>query len=134
MLKKELSMSNTKISLIPIAFSFTSFACADPIIGDWNGTSVCQDGNDCFDLPVEEDGYTVTLNLSVDEDLSGTLSQIETYGDESDIDSENLSVENEGGNSYKITLEETSDTMNCTLAGKNLDCEFPTMSLSFAKQ
>ena len=127
-------MPKTKIPLIPLAFSLTAAACGEPIIGDWNGTSICQDGDDCFDLPFEEDGYTITLTLSVDEDLSGTLSQLETYGDESNTDSENLSVENEGGNSYKITFEGDPETMTCTLDGKNLDCAYPTMSMRFTKQ
>ena len=127
-------MSATKIPLIPLAFSLTAAACADPIIGDWNGTNICQDGNDCFDLPFEGDGYTVALTLSVDEDLSGTFSTIETYGDESDTDSERFSAENEGGNSYKITFEGDPDLMTCTLDGKSLDCEYPAMSVSFTKQ
>ena len=95
-------MSNAKIPLIPLAFSFTTGACADPIIGDWDGTSICQDGDDCLDLPLEEDGYTISLTLSVDEDLSGTLSQLETYGDESNTDSENLSVGRRGSCNHVI--------------------------------
>ena len=126
-------MSNTKIPLVPLAFSLTTTACVDPIIGDWDCTRFCQ-GEACLDMPYENYGYTTSFLLQVVEDLSGTFTQRLGYAEDVDSDSTSINVEPEGGNQYKINFEADSTTLDCELDAGELECTYSEILFAFEKQ
>ena len=126
-------MSHNKIPLIPLAFSLTSVACTDPIIGDWDLTEMCQD-SDCVQLPLEMYGYTSTVSMTIESDLSGTITQSVTYADEVDSNEDAITVTNEGGKSYKITSGGEEDALSCSLDATELECSLDGTTWTFEKQ
>ena len=94
---------------------------------------MCQD-DDCLDLPFEYGEYVTAITLSVNDDLSGSITQVVTYGEVVETDSENVSVVNEGENNYKIAVGDDSDSLNCTLDRSELNCSYTDASWEFKKQ
>ena len=127
------NMSIQKIPLVPLSFSLTTMACADPIIGDWDATTFCQ-GEYCIDLPYESGGYMTSFSLRVDEDLSGSLTQRLGYTDDVESNSAAITVDAEGENQYKINIEEDAISLDCALDTRTLDCTYGTISWAFVKQ
>ncbi|MAA80097.1 MAG: hypothetical protein CL916_12650 [Deltaproteobacteria bacterium] len=111
----------------------TMTGCADPIVGTWTGTSIEADG-ETITIPYSYEGVDLieSLDLTVDADLTGSMSQV-GYGGEYTV---NLEATNNGGGSYTITPtdeEDAEDPLNCTLTGSELACTDGDTTLNFSK-
>ena len=144
-----------KYTITAVALSTGLTACADPIIGEWDGKTATStaDGNSTVSLPYEscyevydynsESGEetateycnTMEFSLSIDADLTGTMQMAVPTGSVSPT----LAIVKSGNNAYKITatVEDESLDLNCTLSdAQNLNCVFPLFEfhVDFEKQ
>ena len=106
----------------------TATACADPIIGTWNLNEVCfsEDGNQqCQTFPIEEYGSSSSLEMIIEDDLTGEIKQIST-GEYNQTYTFPLTVEKEANRNYKITIRE-SEASNTEMV--NFDCSLEPESL-----
>ncbi|MEC7985469.1 MAG: hypothetical protein VX278_09910 [Myxococcota bacterium] len=111
----------------------TLTACADPIVGEWNGESISV-GGESQDIPYEYNGLEVlsSLTMTVESDLTGKWSQEGYYAFNFDIN-----ATNDGGGKYTIAIDATDgeETIVCTLSGSSLDCtdEDDGFTVNFSK-
>ena len=121
----------------------TTAACADPIIGDWNLNEVCMSGNGeeyCDSFPqTYESGGSVSLLMTIEDDLSGEMKQVIT-GEDAATYSFPLTTEKEANKQYSITVD-TPDSpllLDCSMVSESLNCTMGvngfTTNYQFTKQ
>lgn len=138
-------------ALSALGLSVTA-ACADPIIGTWDATSVSSNGH-TVTLPYTyiytDTGsgasytYTQSIQLTVGKDLTGTFTQ--TYTTQTDTAAPNtktyqygLTATKTDKAAYDISIPGDSMDLACTLAKKVLTCDNNSnnvpLTYVFAKQ
>ena len=108
----------------------TATACADPIIGTWSLNEVCFSGDgseQCQTFPIEEYGSSSSLEMIIEEDLTGEIKHIST-GEYNQTYTFPLTVEKEANRQYTITIRESESSntemvnFDCSLEPKSLRC------------
>ena len=120
-------MKSYKIAAVSL--STTMVACADPIIGDWDGKTITQEDTR-MDLPYElcseyegeeTDCYTIDLFMSFDEDKIGVL-DLTTSGME--LEGNMLPLESSQGYKYAVSILGNEINLSCEITNGILECDF----------
>ena len=126
-------MSNYKIpSISSVAITLTSIGCVDPIVGDWSLSEVCIE-EECYPLSGNIGYYTVEGNMTVEEDLDGTMTVSETYNGETETVSYPVDINpiTDAG-LYTMKINENR-TMTCTLTDLLVCDDGEDLTYSFTK-
>ena len=102
----------------------TSIGCADPIIGEWNANEVC-DGGTCYALPSNQDGIKYSVNMSINEDLTGSMSSTMIEDTKTEIETVNINVSIEDETRYELSRindDGTIDKIMCEMKNEELEC------------
>ena len=115
-------MSTSKIPMLTsLTVSLTVTACADPIVGDWSLSELCT-SEMCIDLPGALGYYELEANMSINSDLTGTMTQVISDEYQTETYNWSLTVESLGSNAYKINNTDEDVSLNCNLDSALLDC------------
>ena len=114
-------------------------ACADPIIGEWDGKTIIQEDTRT-DLPYEmcsddaeedTDCYTVDFFMSFDEDKIGVL-DLTTAGTE--LEGTILPLESSERYNFAVLLFANEIALSCEITSGILECDFEGQLTDFEDQ
>ena len=127
---------------IRVLFGFVLLGCTDPVVDDWNATSIeFEDSSENNVIPYSEEGITIfsKLELAIASDLTGSFLLEGAYNSCENGCTTIISVQTDDSYEYTITsTEDDSFSMDCIFAIPNLQngliCSYDELDIHFVRK